>query len=64
MSPFNHNAGMTVLTSPRALLALASMVVFSGALAGILGMGFSDNQPPLWLWLALVGGFGATVSTV
>jgi hypothetical protein len=48
----------------RALAALASLVIFSGALAVILGMGFIDQQPPFWLWLTLVGGFGASVSTI
>jgi len=60
-----HNAHMiSFLKSPRHGAALTSLLIFSAALAGILGMGFGDHQPPLWLWLALIGGFGATVSTV
>jgi hypothetical protein len=62
----NHYGRMRTLTNDfrRALSALASLVIFSGALAAILGMGFIDQQPPFWLWLTLVGGFGASVSTV
>jgi hypothetical protein len=47
----------------RGLAALASLLVFCTALAAILGMGVNDHQPPFWLWVALVGGFGAVVTT-
>ena len=56
--------GMTRLThnSRRMLIAVASLAVFSGALLAIVGMAFNEYQPPLWIWMALVGGFGAAVS--
>lgn len=51
-------------SSRRILAATASLAVFSAALLAVVGMGFNEYQPPFWIWVALIGGFGAVVTTV